>query len=128
MIDPRAYLKENLVPRIRRLGFKGSFPHLRRHRDGRNELLTFQFDKWGTGKFVIEVAAAPHGDFTAYDGKTIPPGRLTAHDLSERRRLGAEDPTGDYWFELGSEPDRVATHIVDLIKRQADEYYRNSGY
>ncbi len=113
------------MPHIRRLGFKGSFPHFRRHREGRNELLTFQFDKWGTGKFVIEVAVAPLGDFTTYWGKTIPPGKLTAYDLHDRLRLGAETPQLNHWFELGSNPDRVAVCIVDLIEGQADEYYRS---
>ena len=124
MIDPRLYLKENLVPRIRKLGFKGSFPHFRRYRDGRNELLTFQFDKYGTGKFVIEIAVAPQGDFTTFWGKVIPAGRLTAHDLGTRLRLGTESTQADNWFEFSSNPDVVIDQILSLIESQSDEYYR----
>ena len=114
-------MKTNLVPELRKLGFRGSFPHFRRHRDERNELLTIQFDKYGRERFVIELGVAPFGDFRTYFGKTVGPSKLTAHDLGERFRLGAESDGGDYWFEIEAEP---IDEIVSLLETQADAYYR----
>lgn len=120
---PQDYLKTNLVPVLRDMGFRGSFPHFRRHRDNRNELLTIQFDKHGTGKFVIELGVVQFGDFTTYFGKTIGPSKLTAHDLGERVRLGAE-PNGDHWFDIATEP---LEQIVSLLQNQADAYFREQS-
>lgn len=41
-----AALKAVFVPVLRERGFKGSFPHFRRIRPDRIDLLTVQFDKW----------------------------------------------------------------------------------
>lgn len=123
-MQPREYLKENLVPRIRELGFKGSFPHFRRHREDRNELLTFQFNKYGTGEFVIELGVASFGDYLTYFGKSIPPGKLTAHDLGERLRLGAESERDDQWFDLTKHAGAVADQVVELLESKADGFFR----
>ena len=48
-------LNEIVVPILRQLNFKGSFPHFRRLTADRLNLLTFQFDRNGGG-FVIEIA------------------------------------------------------------------------
>lgn len=118
----RDYLKANLVPELRNLGFRGSFPHFRRSRDGRNELLTIQLDRYDSGKFVIELGVVPLGDFTTYYGKTITPNKLTAHDLGERLRLGAETKDGDHWFNVESEP---IEQIFNLLESQGGDYYRS---
>lgn len=123
LMDPRQVLKEKLVPRIREKGFKGSFPHFRRHRDNRNELLTIQFDKYGTGRFVIELGVAPYGDFETYYGKVIAPGKLTAHDLGERMRLGAKSTGQGRWFEIKARPQSTIEEILGLIDSEADEYF-----
>ena len=118
---PRDYLKANLVPVLRDLGFRGSFPHFRRHRGNRNELLTIQFDKYNKGKFVIELGVVPFGEFTTYFGKAIAPSKLTAHDLADRLRLGAESESGDHWFDVKAKPvDQIAL----LLETKADAYYR----
>ena len=53
MIDARDQmrkaLKDLVLPRLRELGFEGSFPHLRRRRVDRADLFTFQFDRHGGG-------------------------------------------------------------------------------
>jgi hypothetical protein len=122
-MDPRQVLKELFVPRVRQKGFKGSFPHFRRHREDRNELLTIQFDKHGTGRFVIELGVAPHGDFETYYGKVIAPEKLTAHDLAERMRLGASSENQDRWFEIGANAKSTIDEILGLLDSQADEYF-----
>jgi hypothetical protein len=70
-------LKNSVLPVLRKLGFKGSMPHLRRERNNGMDLLTFQFDKWGGG-FVVEIARCGNGGFTTYWGKHIPASKMTA--------------------------------------------------
>jgi len=53
-----AALKEIVLPTLRNMGFRGSFPHFRRERDEQLDLLTFQFSRWG-GSFVVEIAYCP---------------------------------------------------------------------
>lgn len=48
-------LKKWVVPELNNIGFKGSFPHYRRIKQNRVDLLMFQFDKWGGG-FLIEIS------------------------------------------------------------------------
>nr|WP_319490991.1 DUF4304 domain-containing protein [uncultured Desulfobacter sp.] len=126
MTDPRIILKSDLVPKLREIGFKGSFPHFRRSRENRNELITFQFDKYGTGDFVIEIASAPLGDFSTYWGKIIPQNKLRANDLNERLRIGASSHNADSWFNLGSNPNDVIMNILKLINTQGDDFFKKS--
>ena len=122
MHDVRSQLKTYLVPKLRAIGFKGSFPHFRRRRDDRNELITFQFEKYGSGKFVVELAVAPAGTFKTYWGKEVSESKLTAHDLSERLRLGAV-PGENYWFSLNDDPAPSIDTILEFIKSQGDTYF-----
>ena len=48
-----AALREIVVPVLRDMGLRGSFPHFRRFRDTRIDLLTFQFNRYG-GSLVGE--------------------------------------------------------------------------
>lgn len=48
-------LNKFFVPELRKLNFKGSFPHFRRIENDITNLITFQFDRDGGG-FVIELA------------------------------------------------------------------------
>ena len=94
-------LIEIVVPVLRQLGFKGSFPHFRRLTPNRINLLTFQFDRHGGG-FVIEIANAKNEKFKGYGDVEIEPNKLTAHDLTNRTRIQAnmktEDSLTDDWF------------------------------
>src|SRR5215471_550489 len=93
-----AALREIVVPVLREMGFSGSFPHFRRFRDTRIDLLTFQFNRYG-GSFVVEVAfCLPDGITTAW-GKHISPQKAQAHDVhpKHRLRLGSHPPQNDYW-------------------------------
>jgi hypothetical protein len=93
-------LKSIVVPRLREYGFAGSFPHFRRLRPDRIDLLTFQFDRHGGG-FVIEIGQCPPQGFTTYWGKQVAPDKITTWDLSpkERARLRPRDGSGiESWF------------------------------
>jgi hypothetical protein len=100
-------LNELVVPVLRQLSFKGSFPHFRRLSADRLNLLTFQFDKYGGG-FVIEIAnCKPEGYRTSW-GKEIKPDKLTVHDLNIRKRIQsnieASGSSTDDWFRYDKKP------------------------
>ncbi|MES1181557.1 MAG: DUF4304 domain-containing protein, partial [Flavobacterium sp.] len=87
-------LREIVVPALRQLNFKGSFPHFRRMTAERINLLTFQFDRNGGG-FVIEVANCGLKDYKTALNKSIPPNKLTAHDFYKRKRIQSNMSTKD---------------------------------
>ncbi len=95
------YLSELVIPVLREKGFKGSFPHFRRIATDRINLLTFQFDRYGGG-FVIEIANCQPTGFTTSWGSKIQPGKLTAHDVTNRKRIQANmdspNSSRDDWF------------------------------
>jgi Domain of unknown function (DUF4304) len=100
-------LKDVVVPHLRERGFTGSFPHLRRHRPDRIDLLTFQFDRHGGG-FIVEIGQCPPEGFTTYWGKQIAPEKVTAWDLSPKQRARVRSRVGsgtDVWFRF----DRAAS-------------------
>jgi hypothetical protein len=96
-------LSKTVIPAIRELGFKGSFPHFRRIRTDRINLLTFQFDRYGGG-FVIEIvncASAPDSIMNSI-GQEIKINKLTAHDFTNRKRIQSnmktESSLTEDWF------------------------------
>lgn len=96
-----ASLNEIVIPELRNLNFKGSFPHFRRTENGKTNLLTFQFDRSGGG-FVIELANWNEPEFKTPWEKVIPINKLTAHDLNQRQRIYPNSLTEengiDSWF------------------------------
>lgn len=119
-------LKEIFIPEIRKMNFKGSFPHFRRTIDEKTNLLTFQFDRYGGG-FVIELANHIGTEFESSWGKVIPLNKLTAHDLNERQRIYpdtlTEDNGKDSWFRydkksilsFGNKFDILANKVVKRL-------------
>jgi hypothetical protein len=130
MIDS---LREVVVPRLRQRGFTGSFPHFRRLRSDRIDVLTFQFDRHGGG-FVIEIGQCPPtGIITAW-GKPIPAKRVTAWDLdmSLRSRIKAREGSGtDSWFRYDGtstegEFRQTAAEVLPHIE-QMDQMFDDFG-
>jgi hypothetical protein len=118
-------LQRLVVPVLRKRGFTGSLPHLRRVANDRIDLLTFQFDKWGGG-FVVEVAKSDADGVTMSWGETIPPARIKAHDVHPkmRLRLGAAGPGEDHWFryDTGDTVEAVAQEVVARLA-QAEAWW-----
>lgn len=122
-------LKEIVIPKLRKIGFKGSIPHLRRIINSEIHLFSFQFDRYGGG-FVIEIARAENKPFKTYWGKIIEPKKLTAHDLNKRTRIHPkgilENSSTDDWFRydkskqiFGDIYTKVAKQVlsqIDLIE------------
>ncbi|MBC2600642.1 DUF4304 domain-containing protein [Puniceicoccus vermicola] len=127
-----AVIKEAVIPKLRNMRFRGSFPHFRRLDTNQTDLLTFQFSKYG-GEFCVEVAVGPSASFKTYWGKEIEPKKLTAHDLGERLRIGPNSKDGeDHWFTYeGKDSVTVEKLIEDLtqsIDKEAVDYWRNTKY
>ena len=127
------FLKELVIPELRKLNFKGSLPHFRKTLDGKTNLLTFQFDRNGGG-FVIEIANYYESEFTTSWGKNIPLNKLTAHDLSsfKRKRIYPKDIENEdgqkSWFRydsnnvfsFGNKYQKLAKKVVDRIPAMTD--------
>lgn len=131
-------LKEVVVPKLRKMGFKGSLPHFRRVREKQLDLLSFQYYSAG-GSFVVEIAIAPAEGITTSWGKHIPPEKANVTWVNERLRLGSEltKGIGDHWFQFGRrsyEPGQkaapyeqfvtVAQEVASLLDTQAEAWWR----
>jgi hypothetical protein len=115
-------IKKIVIPILREKGFKGSFPHFRRIKENKIDLLTFQFDRYGGG-FVIEVAVCPPDGVTHHWGEKVPPNKVTAHDLNNRPRLN-----GGEWFRYDTSGDDegifdvIANEVLNCIP-EAENYW-----
>lgn len=127
-------LREIVVPVLRDAKFSGSFPHFRRIRETQIDLLTFQFSRWG-GEFAIEIGFCDsRGVMAIWNGKHIPPKKVTAHDIhGVRPRLGSQPPPKmDHWFRF--EPDSatiyrdVAQEVLPLLVSQAEVYWTTNKF
>jgi hypothetical protein len=119
-------LKEVVVPVLRSLGFKGTFPHFYRETSQHVDLLSFQFRLAG-GSFVVELSfAEPSRDNVYYD-KEAPTNKLRASQTTKRFRLGAQGSGSDNWFSfqpkgfLKREPNfrGIASEVVNLLEERA---------
>ena len=111
-------LKKHVLPALRSVGFKGSFPHLRRMKADGVDLISFQFDKW-EGGFVIEIARGSLDGLKTHWGLHVSAGKLRAWDLhpDRRRRIQAREGSGtDAWFRFDEEPvARIAQQVLDSL-------------
>tara|TARA_R110000868_G_scaffold102737_6_gene283168 strand:- start:4676 stop:5140 length:465 start_codon:yes stop_codon:yes gene_type:complete len=55
-------LRALVVPKIRTLGFTGSFPHFRRKHELEHQMLMFMFNKYG-GSFYLEAGRLSEAEF-----------------------------------------------------------------
>jgi hypothetical protein len=126
-----AALKEIVVPTLRDMGFRGSFPHFRRQRDEQLDLLTFQFSQWG-GRFAVEISSCPATGYALHTGESVSAERAHVHHQQPRSRLrlGVRPPPNncDHWFQF--EPDSPAVYtdtaleVLPLLRGQAEDYWQ----
>jgi hypothetical protein len=113
--DMEKALKALVLPTLRRAGFKGSYPHLRRIARQGIDVLTFQFDRHGGG-FVIEIARCPSDGIVTYWGKAISADKVTVWDIhpSKRKRIQEYDSSGtDGWFRYDRDlPSDIASALL----------------
>jgi hypothetical protein len=128
-------LNEIVIPVLRQLNFKGSFPHFRRLTIDRVNLMTFQFDRSGGG-FVIEIANCNGGDFKTSYGREIKENKITAHDLDKRKRIQSNMNTNSSlmadWFRydkkyllgFGDIYKKVCKDVLSKLNI-AEDYWKN---
>ena len=101
----------------------------------RINLLTFQFDRHGGG-FVVEICNCSEKGATTYWGKKIEPNKITAHDLSIRKRIQSDmdspNSSTDEWFRYDRKypiesGDIYKSVCNDLLSKfdVAEEYWEN---
>ncbi len=103
-------IKEKVIPLLKTIGFKGSFPHFRRIKGTKLNLLTFQFDKWGGG-FCIEIANG-NPDGTEKFTEFLPASKMRPYLFLYRFRLGAVDINSDHWYRYDDDNYEPATSEV----------------
>ncbi|WP_369753397.1 DUF4304 domain-containing protein [Flavobacterium sp. WC2409] len=119
-------LNSVFIPELRKLKFKGSFPHFRRTENDKTNLLTFQFDRDGGG-FILELANHIGNEYTTHWNEIIELKQLNAHDLNERKRIypNSENENNGKadWFRydkksfvsFGNKFDKLAKKVTDRI-------------
>jgi hypothetical protein len=128
-------LQEFVIPALRKLNFKGSFPHFKRITIDRINLLTFQFDKRGGG-FVIEIANCKTEGFTTSWGLEIKTNKLNVFDLNKRKRIQSnmktENSATEDWFRYDKKQtygnNNVYRNICDEVLSKfdiAEDYWKN---
>jgi Domain of unknown function (DUF4304) len=116
--EMEAALKRSVVPFLRGVGFRGTFPHFRRTSEVGVELLTFQFH-WHGGGFVVETARCTSIGIVTRWGKAIHPDQAKATDLppDSRRRIQANDNGGpSAWFRFDDGRfDNAARQVLQVL-------------
>lgn len=134
-------LKVVVVPELRKMGFSGSFPHLRRIGEKNVDLLTFQFGLRSTPAFVVIAGSAPNKGIINHLNEITPAEKLTAWETAKSKRLGSthgEDPwfyyaidgnpeleldleKMNYYFDLNSTPIKNREFAIAEAKRTIHE-------
>lgn len=124
-------LKEQCVPILRDIGFKGSFPNLRRETNGFTSLINFQFYS-SRGSFCVNLSwAGPNKENVGYCPESEL-NKLTVSHTRDRVRLGAE--RGDRWFSFGptsygecrgapEPPTQIIATLAELIRNHAEPWW-----
>lgn len=124
-------LRDGCVPRLRRLGFKGSFPHFYRESDQFISLINFQFYSAG-GSFCVNLSFTD-GDRNNIDFQPDTETRkLRVPQTRERYRLGGSGR--DKWFSFGKtsydeyrgtpvSPDELVSTINALLVTEAERWW-----
>lgn len=112
-------IKSKIVPELRKLGFKGSFPHFKRiFETGKVDYLSFQFNRYG-GSFIIELAVAypykgKEGNFYYWDEVT--PEVIKKSNYGDTRDRLRIEPRSGKWFEFDELNYRnTVKHALSMI-------------
>jgi hypothetical protein len=101
-------LKLKIVPILRNLGFKGSYPHFRRRDALKIDVLGFQFSQWGP-QFYIEIAVCPLSG-TTFGTAHYPPDTIKHYQCEKRMRIG------DLPFDFeNADCELVATRTLSFL-------------
>jgi hypothetical protein len=128
--DQIAALKAHTVPTLRRLGFKGSFPHFFREVGGQTDLIAFQFSSFG-GRLTPEISTVgPARNELPEPYRSLPASKLRTHFVGERLRLGAPRNGFPYADALEGEtlltPDEIDREVAALLESQASPWWESA--
>lgn len=125
-------LRSGCVPRLRRLGFKGSFPDFYRESDGFISLVNFQFYSAG-GSFCVNLSYTDSDRNNIYFRPDTEIRKLRVKQTTDRYRLGGPD-WRDKWFSFGKTsyhvyrgtpipPDELVSIINDLFVTEGERWW-----
>ena len=131
----RELIKSEVVPVLRGMGFKGSFPHFYRERGSHVDLVWFTFGSAGTS-FAVELSFADVRRANVYFRPETPPSKLRVAQTKTRHRLGSGEG-GDFWFAFKGErhrgmtgqPAELISEVLELLPTEAETWWRaqNAG-
>ncbi len=116
-------LKECFVPELRKIGFKGSFPHFKRLDQDKLDLLMVQFYSAG-GSFVVEIGQCEPEGYTNAKGYLTPATKVKVISVFPRLRLGSNPDAGvnDHWFKFNNPNyDSQEQHTYEHYQQVAKE-------
>ena len=122
-------LKIFVVPKIKALGFSGTFPHFRRAMNDKFEFLSFQFNRHG-GSFILECGFAKVADLPEF-AKDFPFEKLNYGLAPAKNRIRIK-PDGidqeDFWFAYDSfaeenQFDELAKSVSVLLPK-IEKFFR----
>lgn len=124
-------IKSVVVPHLRAIGFKGSFPHFYRVNIDYIDLITFQFNLNG-GRFVVEMSYVDPDKNNVFIDKDVPTSKFRVSQTSKRLCLGSSSDETDNWFvferkNIFFKPDceKIAQKIVELMKSQGESWFQS---
>ena len=116
-------LKEITIPFLKEQGFKGSYPHLRREKDSKLNLLTFQFSI-STPKFVVEISNCPVDGFITSWGEYLKPAQCRVSYMRDSLRIGSLRHKKDYWYDF--EKDSFFTNVYKTRAKEVVENWQEA--
>jgi hypothetical protein len=126
-------LKEQCVPVLRAIGFRGSFPDFYRDTEGFVALVNFQFYSAG-GSFCVNLSYAEPNRSNIFFRPESAPRELKVSQARERRRLGAVQ--GDRWYSFGAtsygklrgepiDPATLVKIVNGLLESEAEAWWQS---
>ena len=136
--EMRAVLKKKVVPVLREMGFKGSFPHFYREREEQTDLFNIQFGMGGVCFYLNIAYAMRDGSNVLPHAKDRPVSKVTYQHVYGQhcRSLGGLESGGRAFFfqDVGvvypsimtlASPDELADEAVRLIREEAEPWWRS---
>jgi hypothetical protein len=116
--------KQIVIPTLRDIGFKGSFPHFYRKLENQADLLMFQFSQWG-GTLYFEISKCPLNGSTGYKDQQIPVNKIKVYQVvgnsfNDRQRIG---PSLGFEFSV-RDTDEVAKNIQKSLD-EAEDWWKS---
>lgn len=113
------FLHIPLSPEEARSEVKAAIPlgRLKRNRNGNLDVIEFQFDKYGSPKFVINIGVAPEGGVDSTWGQHFHRDEIDACNCPEAYRLYSSTFVS-LWFQIGiftPKTEPAAKKLVDQV-------------